>query len=92
MADRNEIELQDVPPQQNTEATPSTMSIDQQVAAIDDSNAELVNIQSLPPLDKGRKAWTFCLCAFILETLVWGFGFRCALNALAFFETSVLDG
>lgn len=41
------------------------------------SQAEFsANIQSLAPIDGGRKAWTFCLCAFLLETIVWGFGFR----------------
>lgn len=72
------IELRDVSYQH---ATPSTTSIDQQVAAIDDSNVELVNVQSLPPVDQGRQAWTFCACAFLLETLVWGFGFRYVMRS-----------
>ncbi|KAI0079375.1 MFS general substrate transporter [Panus rudis PR-1116 ss-1] len=33
------------------------------------------NVQELPPMDTGRKAWGFCISAFILESLVWGFGF-----------------
>ncbi|OCH87540.1 MFS general substrate transporter [Obba rivulosa] len=33
------------------------------------------NVQELPAVDGGRKAWTFCVSAFILETMVWGFGF-----------------
>ncbi|TCD66437.1 hypothetical protein EIP91_001373 [Steccherinum ochraceum] len=33
------------------------------------------NVQQLPPVDGGRQAWTFCFASFILETLVWGFGF-----------------
>ena len=33
------------------------------------------NIQELAPVDSGRQAWTFCASAFVLETLVWGFGF-----------------
>ncbi|KAI0788897.1 MFS general substrate transporter [Abortiporus biennis] len=37
--------------------------------------ALISNVQSLPAVDGGRQAWTFCLCAFILETIVWGFGF-----------------
>ncbi|KZV70078.1 MFS general substrate transporter [Peniophora sp. CONT] len=28
---------------------------------------------ALPPVDGGLQAWKFVLCAFILETLVWGF-------------------
>ncbi|EMD38972.1 hypothetical protein CERSUDRAFT_112686 [Gelatoporia subvermispora B] len=34
-----------------------------------------VNVQELPAVDSGRKAWTFCISAFVLETMVWGFGF-----------------
>ncbi|KAF8755394.1 Major Facilitator Superfamily [Rhizoctonia solani] len=30
---------------------------------------------SLPPIDKGFAAWSFVAAAFMLETLVWGFGF-----------------
>ncbi|QRV90465.1 major facilitator superfamily transporter [Ceratobasidium sp. AG-Ba] len=29
----------------------------------------------LPPVDRGIKAWSFIVGAFILETLVWGLGF-----------------
>lgn len=35
-----------------------------------------VAAQELPPADRGIRAWTFCLCGFILEMMVWGFGFR----------------
>ncbi|CAL1714360.1 unnamed protein product [Somion occarium] len=34
-----------------------------------------VNVQELPPVDEGRKAWIFCLSGLLLETMVWGFGF-----------------
>ncbi|EUC60949.1 MFS-1 domain protein, partial [Rhizoctonia solani AG-3 Rhs1AP] len=30
---------------------------------------------SLPPMDKGFAAWSFGVAGFVLETLVWGFGF-----------------
>ncbi|KAG8717158.1 hypothetical protein FRC08_008105 [Ceratobasidium sp. 394] len=30
---------------------------------------------ALPPIDRGFKAWSFVAAAFVLETLVWGFGF-----------------
>ncbi|CAE6466088.1 unnamed protein product [Rhizoctonia solani] len=30
---------------------------------------------SLPPMDKGFAAWSFVAAGFVLETLVWGFGF-----------------
>ncbi|KAI0700119.1 MFS general substrate transporter [Cerioporus squamosus] len=36
---------------------------------------EGVNVQELPPVDKGIRAWTFCAAAFVLEMMVWGFGF-----------------
>lgn len=29
----------------------------------------------LPPVDRGVKAWSFVAAAFVLETIVWGFGF-----------------
>ncbi|POY72795.1 hypothetical protein BMF94_4204 [Rhodotorula taiwanensis] len=30
---------------------------------------------SLPPIDKGKDAWSFCFAAFILETFIWGFSY-----------------
>ncbi|KAG8689254.1 hypothetical protein FRC11_003529, partial [Ceratobasidium sp. 423] len=30
---------------------------------------------SLPPVDRGFAAWSFVVAGFMLETLVWGFGF-----------------
>lgn len=45
---------------------------------------------ALPPVDRGVKAWTFVAAAFVLETLVWGFGFTLVhswiSNALAHFD------
>ncbi|KAI0072284.1 MFS general substrate transporter [Panus rudis PR-1116 ss-1] len=38
-------------------------------------NSGEVNGQELPPVDRGTKAWMFCLSAFVLEAIVWGFGF-----------------
>ena len=37
-----------------------------------------VYVQELPPIDGGIKAWTFCVSAFFVETMVWGYGFRYA--------------
>ncbi|KDQ61483.1 hypothetical protein JAAARDRAFT_54850 [Jaapia argillacea MUCL 33604] len=31
------------------------------------------NVQELPQIDKGKKAWAFCFCSFILETMIFGF-------------------
>lgn len=43
-----------------------------------------VNVQQeLPPVDGGRKAWSFCAAAFVLEALVWGFGFTCVFSRLS---------
>ncbi|KAI0788889.1 MFS general substrate transporter [Abortiporus biennis] len=39
------------------------------------TNTNNAPIQELPPVDKGRDAWVFCICAFVLETMVWGFDF-----------------
>src|SRR5277367_217366 len=30
---------------------------------------------NLPPIDRGYQAWMFCLCACVLEILIWGYGF-----------------
>ena len=38
-----------------------------------------VTVQELPPVDRGIRAWTFCAAAFVLEMMVWGFGFRSVL-------------
>jgi hypothetical protein len=32
-------------------------------------------LSELSPMDKGLGAWSFVASAFILDTLVWGFGF-----------------
>jgi hypothetical protein len=31
--------------------------------------------ENLPPMDRGRGAWMFCISACVLELLIWGFGF-----------------
>lgn len=62
--------------------TPSDVeltSLDRQrneIAASSENPTSLVNVQELPPVDEGRKAWMFCFSGFMLESLVWGFGFR----------------
>jgi hypothetical protein len=30
---------------------------------------------NLPPMDRGRQAWLFCLSASVLEMIIWGYGF-----------------
>ncbi|KAF8601582.1 MFS general substrate transporter [Ceratobasidium sp. AG-I] len=39
------------------------------------ASPEELALPSLPPVDGGVQAWTFVAAAFVLETLVWGFGF-----------------
>jgi len=40
----------------------------------DRTDASLIP-DNLPPMDRGRQAWMFCLCACVLEMLIWGYGF-----------------
>ena len=35
-----------------------------------------LSVQELAPMDSGRQAWTYCASTFVLETFIWGFGFR----------------
>lgn len=39
------------------------------------TSPEELPLPTLPPVDGGIKAWSFVAAAFVLETLVWGFGF-----------------
>ncbi|RPD73239.1 MFS general substrate transporter [Lentinus tigrinus ALCF2SS1-7] len=39
------------------------------------SHEGVINVQELPPVDRGIRAWTFCAAGFVLEMMVWGFGF-----------------
>ncbi|KDQ61480.1 hypothetical protein JAAARDRAFT_66589 [Jaapia argillacea MUCL 33604] len=67
------IPLQNLPGSQQNVADSSQGSTLQP----DDSSTLPIGatVQELPPVDRGRKAWAFCYCSFILETMVWGFGF-----------------
>ncbi|KAI0072295.1 MFS general substrate transporter [Panus rudis PR-1116 ss-1] len=61
--------------EQNTAQSSAMTSRAQSVQAPEESNANLIHEQSLPPIDEGWRAWTFCFSAFALESIVWGFGF-----------------
>ena len=62
---------------ENNPSSPTTLSRRSSMAPLRvDDPQEGVNVQELPPVDGGWRAWTFCLAAFLLETMVWGFGFR----------------
>ncbi|THH27418.1 hypothetical protein EUX98_g6779 [Antrodiella citrinella] len=60
---------------------PATPRVDSEAGILHSSVASassaeaLYNVQQLPPIDGGRGAWLFCFSSFIVETLVWGFGF-----------------
>lgn len=57
--------------------TPSTaLSARSSIAALNVAEPQDGTVQELPPVDRGIKAWTFCAAAFVLEMMVWGFGFR----------------
>jgi hypothetical protein len=43
-------------------------------APFDTTDTSLIP-DNLPPMDRGRQAWMFCLCACVLEMLIWGYGF-----------------
>ena len=57
--------------------TPATLSAKSSMAVLRvEEPQEGVNVQELPPVDRGLRAWTFCAAGFVLEMMVWGFGFR----------------
>ena len=41
-------------------------------AALDDG----LNVQELAPVDRGIRAWMFCMSSFVLEMMIWGLCFR----------------
>ena len=43
-----------------------------------------VTTQQLHPIDTGFHAWMFCICGFVLEMMVWGFGFRSVLLVILY--------
>ena len=49
---------------------------DVSIAGNENDSETPVNVQELPPVDIGWRAWTFCFSGCMLETLVWGFGLR----------------
>ncbi|PIL35155.1 MFS general substrate transporter [Ganoderma sinense ZZ0214-1] len=57
--------------------SPTNLSVQSSMAALHvaDSTDDEVIVQELPPVDRGVKAWTFCAAGFVLEMMIWGFGF-----------------
>jgi hypothetical protein len=77
------IELAPVPKARNPSKiappTAFTHSLSNIETAVD---AASTNSPGLAPFDGGRHAWQFVICASILETMVWGFGFTYARGPL----------
>ena len=74
-------------PKDSQPTSPAALSVQSSMAALHvaDSTDDGVNVQELPPVDRGVKAWTFCAAGFVLEMMIWGFGFRFGvLHALIF--------
>ena len=65
----------------NQPSGPEILSVRSSIAAlrVAGSTEDSVNVQELPPVDRGLKAWTFCASGFVLEMMIWGFGFRFAV-------------
>ncbi|KAI0718179.1 MFS general substrate transporter [Cerioporus squamosus] len=53
---------------------PRTVSTQSSMVALHDPQ-EGADVQELPPVDRGLRAWTFCAAGFVVEMMVWGFGF-----------------
>lgn len=57
--------------------TPTMLTAQSSMAALHAEDPQSgANVQELPPVDRGIRAWTFCFSALVLEMMVWGFGFR----------------
>ena len=62
--------------------TPAALSAQSSMAALRAADPqEGTNVQELPPVDGGFRAWSFCFSAVVLEMMVWGFGFRSVRQA-----------
>ncbi|KAG8747744.1 hypothetical protein FRC10_011873 [Ceratobasidium sp. 414] len=87
-AEHSGIQLQPLGLQTSSHAYPSTLGessaspsrpksqefAGDSTAGLTPSPEELAAL-ALPPIDRGFKAWSFVAAAFVLETLIWGFGF-----------------
>lgn len=52
-------------------------TVDQELAsastAVDLDDTNVVDLQGLPPADRGRRAWLTLAACFFLEAIVWGY-------------------
>lgn len=60
----------DKPPMRSNEADSPVCITQQEASEILSNESRAASL--LPPVDGGRQAWAYLLCATILETLVWG--------------------
>ena len=70
----NTLELSTVPATPTTPTAGSEAGILDSVAGTSEPD-DSVHVQQLPPVDGGKQAWLFCFASFVVEALVWGFGF-----------------
>ncbi|KAI1797068.1 hypothetical protein LXA43DRAFT_1057423 [Ganoderma leucocontextum] len=56
--------------------TPPTFSTSSSQAPLQAANSGGPNVQDLTPVDRGVRAWVFCISSFVLEMMMWGFCFR----------------
>ncbi|KAI0788869.1 major facilitator superfamily domain-containing protein [Abortiporus biennis] len=57
------------------EPPPAKTEVSKENVILSIGPAEDRNVQELPPVDRGWRAWTFCTAAFVLEILTWGFSY-----------------
>jgi hypothetical protein len=102
MAEAQDIPLQTLSRRGDHSTGASTIAISRAISKVDDnipvgsetgqgglsSSPEHEGL-SLPPVDKGFAAWSFVAAAFMLETLVWGFGFTYAPKFPILFSSTV---
>ena len=74
------LEQYELPELQRTSASmqpaPAPANVEGSEAALQMTSDGGVTVQELAPVDRGVRAWTFCFCSFVLETMIWGFCFR----------------
>ena len=72
-----QYELSSLQPESGQQTPASTTYTAQSSqAALQQALDDGLTVQELAPLDRGVKAWTFCLSSFLLEMIIWGFCFR----------------
>lgn len=55
---------------------PAQEQLSNPAPSYDDETTRREEAVALHPVDRGFHAWLFVFCAFVLESIVWGFPFR----------------